>query len=278
MIITIILIAMSFKVLFLGEVVGRAGILAVKNGLKALKDKVGADFVIANTEGATNGFGLGKAHSMQLSHLGINLQTGGEKIFYKLDMVDFFPKCSYVLRPANFPPKTPGKGYKIVEINGKRVAIINILGASGFSRICVVNPLNFADMILSKLSAEADIFLIQFHCATTAESATLAHYLKDRVSAVITTHSKVLTSDSKIIGKCAFISDNGRCGSTLSAGGFNPEYEIKKLMTALPDRSHEAWEDCELQGVLVTISDDGNAEKIEVIKEKVAVERPEVSK
>ena len=110
------------------------------------------------------------------------------------------------------------------------------------------------------------------------DMAEMSGYTVVSASAVISTHSKVLTSDSKIIGKCAFISDNGRCGSTLSAGGFNPEYEIKKLMTALPDRSHEAWEDCELQGVLVTISDDGNAEKIEVIKEKVAVERPEVSK
>lgn len=269
---------MSFKVLFLGEIVGRAGIATIKNGLKELKEKTNADFCIANAEGTTNGFGLGKAHSIQLSHLGINVITGGEKIFYKQDMVEFFPKCSYVLRPANYPTKAPGKGYKIVEINNKRVAIINILGSSGFSRLSVSNPLVFADKILNKLKDEADIFLIQFHSATTAESATLAHYLKDKVAAVICTHSKVLTADSQIIGKCAFISDNGRCGATLSAGGFNPEYEIKKLMTALPDRSHESWDDCEIQGVLVTISEEGFAEEIKPIKEKVKVERPEVAK
>ena len=269
---------MSFKVLFLGEIVGRAGIGAIKNGLKALKDKTGADFVIANAEGTTNGFGLGKAHSMQLSHLGINLLTGGEKLFYKQDMVEFFSKCSYVLRPANYPIKAPGKGYKIVEIKNKKVAIINLLGSSGFTRLSVTNPLTFSDMLLNKLKDEADIVLIQFHCATTAECATLAHYLKDRVAAVIGTHSKVLTADSKIIGKCAFISDNGRCGSALSVGGFNPEYEIKKLMSAIPDRSHESWEDCELQGVLVTISEEGSAEDIAPIKEKVKVERPEVTK
>ena len=269
---------MSFKVLFLGEIVGRAGIMTIKNGLKALKEKTNADYCIANAEGTTNGFGLGKAHSIQLSHLGINLITGGEKIFYKQDMVEFFPKCSYVLRPANYPTKAPGKGYKIIEINNKKIAIINMLGASGFTRLSVSNPLSFADKILNKLKDEADIFLIQFHSATTAESATLAHYLKNRVAAVIGTHSKVLTADSQIIGKCAFISDNGRCGSALSAGGFNPEYEIKKLMTALPDRSHESWEDCEIQGVLVTISEEGFAEEIVPIKQKVNVERPEVSK
>ena len=119
---------------------------------------------------------------MQLTHLGINLLTGGEKIFYKVEMVDFFPKCSFVLRPMNYPQKTPGKGYRIVEIAGKRVAIINMLGQSGFSRVCVMNPLNAADMILTKLRDEADVFLFQFHSATTAESATFAHYVKRRGS------------------------------------------------------------------------------------------------
>lgn len=269
---------MSFRVLFLGEIVGRAGIASVKDGLKALKEKYHPDFTIANAEGTTNGFGLGKAHAMQLTHLGINLLTGGEKIFYKVEMVDFFPKCSFVLRPMNYPQKTPGKGYRIVEIAGKRVAIINMLGQSGFSRVCVMNPLNAADMILTKLRDEADVFLFQFHSATTAESATFAHYVKDRAAAVIVTHSKVLTSDACIMNGCAYISDNGRCGSFMSAGGFTPSYEINKLMTALPDRSHEAWDDCELQGVLVTIGDDLRAESIEVIREKVNVQRPEVTK
>ena len=264
--------------MFLGEIVGRAGIASVKEGLKSLKDRLKPDYIVANAEGTTNGFGLGKAHAMQLTHLGINLLTGGEKIFYKVEMVDFFPKCSFVLRPMNYPAKTPGKGYRIVEIGGKKVAIINMLGTSGFSRVCVMNPLNAADMILQKLKDEADVFLFQFHSATTAESATFAHYVKDRAAAVIATHSKVLTADACIMNGCAYISDNGRCGSFMSAGGFAPSYEISKLMTALPDRSHEAWDDCELQGVLVTVGDDMRAESIEVVRHKVAAQRPEVTK
>ena len=165
---------MSLKVLFLGEIVGRAGLTAVKKFLPSFRQEEKIDLVVANAEGTTNGFGLGKAHAMQLTHLGINLLTGGEKIFYKVEMVEFFPKCSFVLRPMNYPQKTPGKGYRIVEIAGKRVAIINMLGQSGFSRVCVMNPLNAADMILtSPLWKDADYQPILPECINNYKNRKL---------------------------------------------------------------------------------------------------------
>ncbi len=273
---SIIFTLMSIKVLFLGEIVGRAGIQSVKNAIREVKEKYSPDYIIANGEGATNGFGLGKAHALQLAKLGIDLITGGEKIFYKVDLVEFLPKCGFLLRPANYSQATPGKGIKNTIIKDKKVCIINLLSTSGFPRCSVQNPFSFMEFLLPRLKEDNDIILIQFHSATTAECATMMHFLDGKVAAVIGTHSKVLTADSHITEKkTAFISDNGRCGSALSVGGFNSEAEIHKLITCLPERSHEAWEDGEIQGVLVSIDDEGKAEDIEVIKHKVSIQRPD---
>jgi len=275
-VISIIFTHMSIKVLFLGEIVGRAGIQCVKNGLKSLKEKYSPDYIVANAEGTTNGFGLGKAHAAQLSKLGIDLLTGGEKLFYKVDLVEGLNKMNFILRPCNFPQATPGKGYKSVMLKDKRVCIINLLSTSGFPRCSVQNPFSFMEYLLPKLKEENDIILVQFHSATTAESATLYHFLDGKAAAIISTHSKVLTADSHVSeNRTAFISDNGRCGSALSVGGFDSQTEIHKLLTCLPERSKEAWSEGELQGVLVTIGEDNLAEGIEVVREKVEIERPE---
>ena len=266
---------MSLKFLFLGEITGRAGIQVIKNGLPSLKEKYSPDYIIANGEGTTNGFGLGKPHAVQLSKLGIDLITGGEKLYYKVDLVEFLPKCNFVLRAANLPQAAPGKGIKTTTIKDKKVAIINLLSSSGFSRISVQNPFIFLDYILPKVKEDNDIVLLQFHSGTTAESATMAHYLKGKVAAVIGTHSKVLTADATILDGTAFITDNGRCGSSLSVNGFDANSEIHKYMTGLPERSHEAWDNGEIQGVLVTVSDEGKAEEIITIKESVKIQRPE---
>lgn len=270
------LVSMSIRFLFLGEIVGRPGIQSIRSGISGLKEKYNPDYIVANAEGTTNGFGLGRQHSIQLFKLGIDLLTGGEKLFYKADLVEVLPKSANILRPANLPPASPGRGYRLVTLKERRIAIVNLLSTSTF-RFSVQNPLQFMDYLCENLRKETDSILIQFHSGTTAETATLAHYLDGRVSAIIGTHSKALSADAHIMDRrTAFITDNGRCGSLMSAGGFNPEFEIRKLMTALPERSHEAWDECELQGAFVEISEEtGLAERIEGFREKVDVKRPE---
>ena len=267
---------MSLNVLFLGEIVGRAGIATIKTGLKALKEKYDIDYTVANAEGTTNGFGIGAAHAVQLSKLGINLLTGGEKFYYKVDFVEFLPKCNFALRPANYGQGSPGKAYKIITIKDKKIGITNFISSSGFSRISANNPFLSSDYMLKKLEEETDIILVQFHCATTAEAASFAHYLDGRVAAVISTHNKVLTADARILpGGTAFISDNGRCGSFLSVGGLDPRIEIEKFLTAVPQRSWEAWDGGELQGVVVKIDEESNkATEIIPFREEVKVTRP----
>ena len=101
---------MSIRDLFLGEIVGKAGVKAVRQNLRTLREEQAIDLVIANGEGATGGFGLGKAHSMQLLKSGIDVLTGGEKIYYKLDIVEFNDKRSSILRSSNFPQQNHGRG------------------------------------------------------------------------------------------------------------------------------------------------------------------------
>lgn len=244
------------RILFLGEIVGRAGITTIKKHLDKLKNEYEIDYTIANGEGATNGFGLGTQHAIQLSKNGINLITGGEKLFYKPDMVEFIQKSGFILRPMNYPVQAPGKSTKNITIKGKEILVMNIIGGSGFSRNSANNPFSSIDGFLKKLTSN-QIVLVQFHAAMSAEKATMLHFLDGRVAAVIGTHTKVLTADARVTEKgTAFISDNGRVGSFMSVGGLDPEVEINKNKSQIPERSKECWDDCVLQGVVVDIDEE----------------------
>ena len=135
------------NLLFLGEIVGRAGIQALKNGLGDLKKHYQVDYTMINAEGMTNGYGIGKMHSLQLGKLGIDLSFGGEKLFYKIDMVEHIKKAGYMLRPYNMPPDCPGRGYKIVTIKDRKFLIANLIGNSDFSRLNAQNAFLAAESL-----------------------------------------------------------------------------------------------------------------------------------
>ena len=259
---------MGMNVLFLGEIVGRPGIFTVKK-LKKLREEKHIDLVIANAEGVTSGFGLGKAHAMQISKLDVDILTGGEKIYYKLDMVEFIAKAPWILRPANYPMGDPGRGIRSVEICGKTVVVINLLGTSGFSKVHLNNPFLLAETLVDKARDENKdpIILVQFHASTSAEKQTMGYLLDGKVAAVIGTHSKVLSADAHLLpAGTAYLTDNGRCGSTMSIGGFANDVEIRKYLTAIPERSRENWDALEMQGALLAIGEDGKATSIETIR------------
>ncbi len=263
------------NILFLGEIVGRCGIGALKNGLGAIKTKYDIDYTIINGEGMTNGYGIGKAHSVQLGKLGVDLVTGGEKLFYKPDMVEFMQHCSFILRPLNYPPLCPGKSVKNIAVRDTQILVINLLGNSSM-KIAVQNAFVAIDSFLKKVENDPIILLV-YHASTTAEKATMLHYLDGRVQAVIGTHTKVLTADDTVTDKgTAFISDIGRVGSFMSVGGFDSETEIRKYRRQIPIRSREAWLDPRLQGVVVTIDEETHrAVRIQIIDEQVSVEKPQ---
>jgi metallophosphoesterase (TIGR00282 family) len=264
------------RVLFLGEIVGRCGIGVIKNALKTYRRENGVDLVIANGEGATSGFGLGFQNALSLQHMGIDVLTMGEKSFFKLDMVEGISKRSSILRPANYPEDVPGRGVRYVTVGERKVCIINTLGMCNFNNPHLNNPFLGTEALLNKIHAETNMVFYVFHASATAEKMAMGRMLQGKVSAVVGTHSKVLTADARILdGGTAYITDLGRCGASVSVGGFEPEHEIRKFRTSVQTRSHESWEKPQMQGLLVDVDDQsGKAIGVSPVRLDVAVEIP----
>lgn len=240
----------------------------VKSRLASLKEDLDIDFVIASADGATGGFGLGKNHSIYLHKLGVDVLTSGECIYYKKDMVTHIAKAPYVLRAANYPYGNPGRGWNVFSVNDRKIAVINLLGQSGFTRVHLNNPFLLVENIIEKISAETKTIFIDFHASTTAEKYTMFYYLDGKVSAVLGSHTKVLTADASVLqGGTAVIAGTGRTGSQYSVGGLDPEIEIRKFLTQIHEQSRITWQNLELQGVLVETDDQGRAVAIEVVRE-----------
>jgi len=258
-----------FRVLFLGEIVGKGGVFCVKSLLSEFKKEREIDFVIANGEGATGGYGIGKNHAVYLHKLGIDVITSGECIFYKKDMVSFIQGAPYILRPANYPQGIPGRGWWIYTHEKRKIAVINMLGQSGFNRTHLSNPFNFLPDLVTRVRRDTNTIIVDFHAATTAEKYNMFHLADGSVSAVIGTHTKALTGDEQILpGGTGILCDAGRTGSADSVGGLDPEIEINKYLYKIPERSRDAWKDLEMQGVLLDIGENGKTESIELVREK----------
>lgn len=260
---------MGIRILCLGEIVGKAGIFCIKHMLPKLKHEKQIDFVIANGEGATGGFGIGKNHSIYLHKLGIDVITSGEKIYFKKDMVPHISKSPYILRAANYPPGNPGRGWRVYNSDDRKIAVINLLGQSGFSRVHVSNPFTFLPDIVRRIKEETPIIIVDFHAATTAEKYSLFYAADGLVSAIAGTHTKALTADEQILPNgTGIICDTGRTGSIESVGGLHPEIEIRKFLTAVPERSRDCMDNIEIQGVIFDVNLDGKTESVERIRMK----------
>lgn len=264
------------KILFVGEIVGKAGIFTVKNTLKPFVDEKKIDFVIGSGNGTTGGFGIGKNHSIYLKKLGINVITTGECAYYKKDMVQHYPKASYILRPANFPPGNPGRGWGIYNVGDQKIGVIDMLGLYGFTRVHLSNPYTYLPELIKKIKMETSTVIVNFHSLTTAEKYTMFHHLDGTVSALFGSGTKALTADATVSSKgTAFISDTGRTGALQSVGGLDPEIEIHKFLTQIPERSSDYWSEQFLQGAVVETDSRGQAINIETVNLKCEVEADE---
>ncbi len=258
----------GLRVLFIGEIVGKSGIWCVKELLPKLKQTHAIDFVIADGEGATGGFGIGKNHSVYLHKLGVDVITTGECSYYKKDIVEHFGRAPYLIRPANYPPKNPGRGFMVYEHEGKKIAVVSLLGVAGFKRVHLKNPFSLLPRLLESIAPETKTIVLDFHAVTTAEKATMFVLADGKVSAIVGTHTKALTADDRVLaGGTAVITDAGRTGSLDSVAGLDPTIEIRKLTTLVHEYSKEAWGRLELQGVLIDIDESGKATSITRVRE-----------
>jgi metallophosphoesterase (TIGR00282 family) len=259
----------NIRILFIGEIVGKSGVFCVKKLLPQVKTANKIDFVIANGEGATGGYGIGKNHSIYLHKLGIDAITSGECIYFKRDMVDHIRKSPYILRPVNYPYDDPGRGWMVYERESFKIGVISILGQAGFDRVHLANPYNLLPDIVNRISQATKIIVVDFHASATAEKIGMFFHMDGKVSAVIGSHTKVLTSDERVLpGGTAVITDIGRTGSINSVGGLDPQIEIRKFLTQIPEYSKESWESLELQAVIIDVGEDGKATGISRLRVK----------
>ncbi|TFH05541.1 MAG: YmdB family metallophosphoesterase [Spirochaetales bacterium] len=260
--------ACLLRVLFVAEIVGKAGVFCVKSLLPDLRKEFEPDLVIANADGATGGFGLGKNHSIYLRKLGVDVITGGDQIYFKKDMVDHIESAYYILRPANYPTGVPGRGWRLFGVpGGKKIAVISMLGQSGYDRVHLSNPYTYLPELIGRAHTETPHVIVDFHAVTTAEKNTMFHHLDGTVSAILGTGTRVQTGDAAVMpGGTAVITDTGRTGSIDSVGGLDPGPELRKFLTQVLERATDTWASLQFQGAVVDTDEDGKAVKIQTLQ------------
>jgi hypothetical protein len=211
------------RIVFLGDVVGRAARSAVVEALPGLIDRLAADFVIVNGENAAGGFGITEEIARDFIDAGADVVTTGNHVWDQRETLVYIERFDRLLRPLNYPPGTPGKGANLyVARSGARILVINAMGR------VFMDPLDdpFAavqrEIEACPLGEQADAIVVDFHAETTSEKQAMGHVLDGRVSLVVGTHTHVPTADWRILpGGTAYQTDAGMCGDYDSVIGMD---------------------------------------------------------
>jgi metallophosphoesterase (TIGR00282 family) len=242
------------KILFIGDIVGKPGRKAVKEGLPELINKLKIDFVIANVENAAAGFGITKAVGEEIFALGVDVMTSGNHIWDKKEAVTYITKENRLLRPANYPSAVPGCGSIVMTSrSGEKIAVLNLSGRVFMPPLDC--PFKVARQELPALKEQAKVVVVDFHAEATSEKAAFGLFLDGDVSAVLGTHTHVQTADEKILPEgTAFITDVGMTGPVDSIIGVKKELIINKFLTQIPVRFETAKGEALLSCVFVEIN------------------------
>lgn len=257
------------KILFIGDIVGKSGRQALERRLDRLVDVHNVDLVVVNGENAAAGFGITADIVRDLFDMGIHVITSGNHIWDKREIYPTLDAQPRLLRPANYPQGTPGRGAGVFRTSaGVKVGVINLEGRIFMDPLeC---PFRAADRLIDELNRETSIILVDFHAEATSEKMALGNYLDGRVSAFVGTHTHVQTADERILpGGTGYITDAGMTGSQDAVIGMRKDIAIDKFLTQLPARFEVAKKDIVLCGVLFEVDDKtGLARSVKRIYEK----------
>lgn len=216
------------KIGFIGDIVGKPGRLMIAKHLCELKAQYELDFVIANGENASHGFGITKKNADELLGYGVDFLTGGNHSFDKKEILEYMDSLP-IIRPLNYPDASAGVGYKIVQIGEKKLAIVNLMGH--FAMAMCDNPFTKILDCIDTIKAQSDYILIDFHAEATAEKQALFYMLKDKVDAIIGTHTHVATDDLIIDEGSVYVSDVGLTGCRDCVLGMQSHIAIERFLT-----------------------------------------------
>lgn len=254
------------RVLLIGDIVGKPGRSAVKSILPSLRAELSLDLVIANGENSAGGFGITSKVAGELLQSGVDLITSGNHIWDQKEIIPYLDTELPVLRPLNYPPGTPGRGYAIVG----NVMVVNLIG-----RVFVGNfdcPFRGIDRLLDEMSDVPPVVIVDFHAEATAEKVAMGWYLDGRVSAVVGTHTHVATADTMILTKgTGYVSDLGMVGTVQSVIGSETEDALARFLTQAPKRLRVATKGPKkFNSVLIDIDDStGTAKSIQRVDREI---------
>lgn len=259
------------RMLFLGDVMGRAGRAAVAARLPALRADWALDFVVVNGENATSGVGLSPEHARELLAAGADCLTLGDHAFDQKDMLSFIETEPRILRPLNYAKTAPGRGARVFAgPGGRKVLVAQALGQV-FMKRPFDDPFSAVDAVLRAhpLGGAVQAALVDIHCEATSEKMGMGHWCDGRASLVVGTHTHVPTADAQILaGGTAYLSDAGMCGDYDSVIGMNKLEPIRRFVTGMAkDRFTPAEGEATLSGCFVETDDrTGRAVRIDMVR------------
>jgi metallophosphoesterase (TIGR00282 family) len=252
-------------ILFFADVVGKPGRDALANKLRSLKERYGADAVVANGENATDGKGIKPVHAEALLAAGVDVITTGNHVWKQRDTLRYLEEQPRILRPFNFLPSNPGRGVTVVDTPGGRLGVVNLSGH--LYLYPARSPFEVVGEALEQLHGVRNV-LVDLHAEATSEKVAMGWYLDGQVSAVVGTHTHVRTGDAHVLsGGTAYITDAGMCGPRDSVIGVKKELVLERFLTQLPVRFEVADGNVWLEGVVIELGADGRALRIEPFEE-----------
>ena len=249
----------------IGDIIGRPGRQAVKELLPDLRQQYGLSLVIANAENAAGGFGLTSTTAMELLDAGVDVLTSGNHIWAQQEIIPHLDGDMPILRPLNYPPGVPGKGYII----NNQAMVVNLIGRIFMGDVDC--PFRAIDQLLTEVKPEPPVIIVDFHAEATSEKVAMGRYLDGRVSAVLGTHTHVETTDSQLLPHgTAYVTDIGMTGPIDSVIGMETKTVIQRFLTGIPHRLSVAKGKTMFNAVLVRVDEDnGRATSIDRIYREV---------
>ncbi len=258
------------KILFIGDIVGSPGRIAVNKLLPKLKAELALDFVIANAENASGGSGITQKVAEELFDSGVNVLTSGDHIWKKKEIFELINQEERILRPLNYPSGAPGRGSSIFKTkSGAKIGVVNVNGRVFMEALeC---PFKGVLSAQKELAQETKIIIVDIHAEATSEKVALGWYLDGKVSAVLGTHTHIQTADEKILPQgTAYITDVGMAGPYDSVIGRKVDDVLTRFLTAIPVRFEVAEENIQLHAVVLDIDEkNGKARSIKRIQERL---------
>ena len=251
------------KILFIGDVVAKPGRIAVLERLQDLREQHGIDLAIMNAENLAGGFSITPSLGEQLFASGIDVMTSGNHIFDKREAIDYIKKQPRLLRPANYPPNTPGSGLWTGQAGGVNVAVINLMG-----RVFMPpsdDPFRMAESVLESVPDHIKVRIVDMHAEATSEKVAMGWYLDGRVSAVVGTHTHVQTADERILpGGTAYLTDIGMTGSYAGVIGMNKHDVIARFTSVTFRRADHSTGQARICAAVIDVDENtGQARAIE---------------